>query len=64
MIPMAIPPRSYSWTLPYDAECGVCQWSLAWVLRAPARNLIERRIEAAREAYAATRAYAAAKRSA
>ena len=33
MIPTAMALRSYSWTIVYDADCGFCRWSLAWVLR-------------------------------
>src|SRR5258708_6038411 len=32
MIPIGMAPRSYSWTLLYDAECGFCKWSLSLVL--------------------------------
>jgi predicted DCC family thiol-disulfide oxidoreductase YuxK len=33
MIPIAMAPRSYSWTVIYDSDCGFCRWSLGWVLR-------------------------------
>jgi predicted DCC family thiol-disulfide oxidoreductase YuxK len=33
MIPIAMAPRSYSWTVIYDSDCGFCRWSMAWVLR-------------------------------
>jgi predicted DCC family thiol-disulfide oxidoreductase YuxK len=26
-------PRSYSWALLYDSDCGFCRWALGWVLR-------------------------------
>jgi predicted DCC family thiol-disulfide oxidoreductase YuxK len=33
MIPIAMAPRSYPWTLIYDPDCGFCKWSLARVLK-------------------------------
>jgi len=33
MIPIAMAPRSYLWTVIYDSDCGFCRWSLGWVLR-------------------------------
>jgi predicted DCC family thiol-disulfide oxidoreductase YuxK len=38
MIPIAMAPRSYSWTLLYDAECGFCKWSLSVVLKLDRRR--------------------------
>jgi predicted DCC family thiol-disulfide oxidoreductase YuxK len=38
MIPIAMAPRSYSWTLLYDADCGFCKWSLSLVLKLDRRR--------------------------
>jgi predicted DCC family thiol-disulfide oxidoreductase YuxK len=38
MIPIAMAPRSYSWTLLYDDECGLCRWCLGLVLRLDRRR--------------------------
>jgi predicted DCC family thiol-disulfide oxidoreductase YuxK len=64
MIPIAMAPRSYKWTVLYDANCGFCKWALARVLRldrhrrlrpialdsAEARELLDDLPQATREA--------------
>jgi predicted DCC family thiol-disulfide oxidoreductase YuxK len=41
MIAIAMAPRSYKWTLLYDANCGFCKWSLARVLKLDRRRNIK-----------------------
>jgi predicted DCC family thiol-disulfide oxidoreductase YuxK len=38
MIPIAMASRSYPWTLLYDADCGLCKWSLSLVLKLDRRR--------------------------